>query len=232
MSKYCSDIADKYGIKIGRVNKLVSNLGNKRKYVAHYKNLQLYVSLGMKLSKVHKILKFKQSDWLKKFVDFNTDKRKYASNNFDKDFFKLMINSVFGKTMENLRKKICLELINNAKDYVRCVSRPSFVSQEIFSKNVVAVLRIKPVLTLNKPIYVGFSILQLSKLLMYEFYYKYIKNKFYAKLLFTDTDSLVYEIKRKDVYEDFYLDKDLFDLSDYPLTQSPLTQLIKKLLVK
>ena len=87
MSKYCSDIADKYGIKIGRVNKLVSNLGNKRKYVAHYKNLQLYVSLGMKLSKVHKILKFKQSDWLKKFVDFNTDKRKYASNNFDKDFF-------------------------------------------------------------------------------------------------------------------------------------------------
>ena len=143
-----------------------------------------------------------------------------------------MINSVFGKTMENLRKKICLELINNAKDYVRCVSRPSFVSQEIFSKNVVAVLRIKPVLTLNKPIYVGFSILQLSKSLMYEFYYKYIKNKFYAKLLFTDTDSLVYEIKRKDVYEDFYLDKDLFDLSDYPLTQSPLTQLIKKLLVK
>ena len=232
MSKYCSDIADKYGIKIGRVNKLVSNLGNKRKYVAHYKNLQLYVSLGIKLIKVHKILKFKQSDWLKKFVDFNTDKRKYASNNFDKDFFKLMINSVFGKTMENLRKKICLELINNAKDYVRCVSRPSFVSQEIFSKNVVAVLRIKPVLTLNKPIYVGFSILQLSKSLMYEFYYKYIKNKFYAKLLFTDTDSLVYEIKRKDVYEDFYLDKDLFDLSDYPLTQSPLTQLIKKLLVK
>ena len=128
-----------------------------------------------------------------------------------------MINSVFGKTMENLRKRICVELINNAKDYVRCVSRPRFVSQKIFSKNFVAAHRIKQVLTLNKPIFVGFSILELSKSLMYEFHYKYIKNKFDAKFLFTDTDSLVYEIKTEDVYEDFYLDKDLFDLSDYPL---------------
>ena len=79
LSKYCSDIADKYGIKIGGVNKLIPNLRNKEKYVAHYKNLQLYLSLGMKLSKIHRILKFKQCDWLKKFVDFNTDKRKKCS---------------------------------------------------------------------------------------------------------------------------------------------------------
>ena len=171
----------------------------------------------MKLSKVHRILKFKQSDWLKIFFDFNTDKRKNASNNFEKDFFKQMINSVFVKTMENLRKRICVELINNAKDYIRCVSRPSFVSQKIFSKNFVTGHRIKSVLTLNKPIYVGFSILELSKSLVYEFHYKYIKNKFDAKLLFTDMDSLVYEIKTEDVHEDFYLDKDLFDFSDYPL---------------
>ena len=128
-----------------------------------------------------------------------------------------MINSVFGKTMENLRKRICVELINNTKDYVKYVSRPSFVSQKIFSKNFVAVHRIKPVLTINKPIYVGFSILELSTSLMYDFHYKYIKNKFDAKLLFTDIDSLVYEIKTEDVYEDFYLDKDLFDFSDHPL---------------
>ena len=119
--------------------------------------------------------------------------------------------------MENLRKRICVELINNAKDYVKCVIRPSFVSQKIFNKNFVAVHKIKPVLTLSKPIYIGFSILELSKSLMYEFYFKYIKNKFDAKLLFTETDSLVYEIKTEDVYEDFYFDKDLFDLSDYPL---------------
>ena len=153
----------------------------------------------MKLIKVHRILKFKQLDWLKKIVDFSTDKRKNASNRFEKEFFKLMINSVFGKTMEKQRKRICVELINNAKDYVRCVSRPNFVSQKIFSKNFVAVHIIKPVLKLNKPIFVGFSILELSKSLMYEFHYKYIKNTFDARLLLTDTDSLAYEIKTKDV---------------------------------
>ena len=186
----------------------------------------------MKLSKGHRILKFKQFDWLKKFVDFNTDKRKNAANKFEESFFKLMINSVFGKTMENLRKRICVELINNAKDYFRCVSRPSFVSQKILSKNFVAVHRIKPILTLNKPIYVGFSILELRKSLMYEFHYKYIKNKFDAKLLFTDTDSLVYDIKTKDVYEDFYLDKDLFDLSDYPLHSKFFDPVNKKVIGK
>ena len=110
-----------------------------------------------------------------------------------------MINSIFGKKIENLRKRLRVELINNAKDYVRCVSRLCFVSQKIFSKNFVAVHRIKPVLTPNKPIYVGFSTLELSKLLMYEFHYKYVNNKFNTKLLFTDTDSLVHEIKTKDI---------------------------------
>ena len=152
------------------------------------------LSLGTKLTKVHGILKFKQSDWLKKCIDFNTDKRKNAANSFEKDLFKLMNNSVFGKTMEKLRKRISVKLVNNAKDYVKCISKPSFVSQKIFSKNI---LEIKPVLTLNKLIYVGFSILDLSKLLMYEFHYKYIKSKFDAKLLFTGIDSLVYEIKRR-----------------------------------
>ena len=99
--------------------------------------------------------------------------------------------------MENLRKRTSVKLVNNAKGYVKCISKQSFVSQKIFTKNIVAIHEIKPVLTLNKPIYVGFSILDLSKLLMYEFHYKYIKSKFDAKLLFTDTDSLVYEIKQK-----------------------------------
>ena len=175
------------------------------------------MSLGRKLTKVHRILKLKQSDWLKKYIDFNTDKSKNAANSFEKKNFKLMNNSVFGKTMENLRKRISVKLVNNAKDYVRYVSKPSFVSQKIFSKNFVAVREIRPVLTLNKPIYVGFSILDLSKLLMYEFHYKYIKSKSDTKLLFTDTDSLVYEIITEDVYEDFYQDKNLFNFSDYPL---------------
>ena len=159
---------------------------------------------------------------VKKYIHFNTEKRKNAANTFEKDVFKLRNNSVFGKTMENLQKKINVELINNAKDYIRCVSRPNFISQKIFNKNYVAVHKIKPVLTLNKPIYVGFSILDLSKLLMYGFHYKYAKNKFDAKLLFMIQTVLVYEIKTRDVYEDFYEDKDLFDFSDYPSDSTEL----------
>ena len=126
-----------------------------------------------------------------------------------------MKNSVFGKTMENLRKIISAKLINNSKEYVRCVSKQIFISQKIFSKNFVAIHQIKPVLILNKPIYVGFSTSDLSKLLMYKFYYEYIQYKFSTRLLFTDTDSLVYEIKKVDIYEDFYQDKDLFHFSEY-----------------
>ena len=120
LSKYCLNIGNEYGIKIGGVNKLVPNLGNKSKYVVHYKKFQSYLLLRMKLTKTHRILKFKQSGWLKKYIDFNTDKRKNAANSLEKDFFKLMNNSVFGKAMENLRKRISSKFVNNAKDYFKC----------------------------------------------------------------------------------------------------------------
>ena len=118
--------------------------------------------------------------------------------------------------MENLREIIKVRVVNNAKEYKKYISRPSFVSQKIFNKNFVVIHEIKSVLTLDKPIYVGLTILDLSKFLLYEFYYKYITSKYNANLLFTDTDSLVYEIETEDVYEDFYKDKNLFDFIDYP----------------
>ena len=102
LSDYCRKIDDKYGIKVDDVMKLITNLGNKTNYVVHYRNLQLYLSLGMKLTKTHRTLKFKQSDWMKKYIHFNTEKRTKAASSFEKDFFKLMIDSVYGKTMENL----------------------------------------------------------------------------------------------------------------------------------
>ena len=117
LSKYCKKVADKYRIKVGDVKKLISNLGNKTKYVLRYRNLQLYLSLGMKLTKIHKVLKFKQCDWIKRYIDFNTEKRRNAADSFEKDFFKLQINSAYGTAMENLRKRIKLRIVNNEKDF-------------------------------------------------------------------------------------------------------------------
>ena len=137
LSKYWKEIADRYKIKVGNVKKLISNLGNKTKYVLHYRNPQLYLSLGIKLTKIHGVLKFKQFDWMKNYIDFNTENRKNAANDFEKDFFKLVINSVYGKTMENLRKRINMRLVNNAKDFLKYSSRPTYVTHKIFGKDYV-----------------------------------------------------------------------------------------------
>ena len=106
LSDYCKNIADEYEIKVGDEKKLIPDLGSKTNYVVHYKNLQLYLSLGMKLTKIHRVLKSKQSDWMNKYIDFNTEKRTNAANSFEKDFFNLMINSAYVKTMKNFRKRM------------------------------------------------------------------------------------------------------------------------------
>ena len=159
LSKYCKKIADKYEIKVGDVKKLISNLGDKTNYVVHYRNLQLYVSLGIKLTKSHKVLKFKQSDGMKIYTDFNPKKGKNLLIVLKKNFFKLMINSAYGKTIENFLKRISVKVVNNGRNFLKHVSKPTFVSAKIFDKNYAAVHKIKPVLTLNKPIYVGFTVL-------------------------------------------------------------------------
>ena len=164
LSSYFSNIANEYGIKIGGVNKLVPNLGNKSEYVLHYINLQLYLPVGMKLTKVQKLLKFEEYDRLKKYSEKKREKKyrekkKNAANSFEKDFFKLMNNSVYGRTMENLRKRINVRLVNNTKHYKKYKSKPSFVSRKTFNQYFVAIHEIKPVLTLDKPVYVGFCVL-------------------------------------------------------------------------
>ena len=126
-----------------------------------------------------------------------------------------MINSVYEKTMENLRKRINARLINNAKDFLKYTSRPTYITHNIFGKDYAAIHEIKPVLILNKPIYVGFTVLELSKWLMYDFHYNFIKKNINAKLLFTDTGSLIYEIKSENAYKEFFKWKDLFDFSNY-----------------
>ena len=205
LSEYCKNISDKYNISTGLVQKLIPTLSNKKNYVLHYRNLQLYLSLRLKINKIHRVLEFKQSPWLKQYIDFNTEKRKNAKNDFEKDFFKLMNNSVFGKTMENIRKRVDVRLVTDENKLLKLASKPTYVSSKIFNENLVAVHKIKETLTLNRPAYVGMCILDLSKTLMYDFHYSYIKKNYgdKAKLLFTDTDSLTYEIEAEDVYKSF-----------------------------
>ena len=217
LSDYSREILGREGMTIGKVQKLNPNLKDKEKYVLHYQNLQLYLKLGLKLKKIHRALEFSQSKWLEPYIAFNTQKRAGAKNAFEKDFFKLMNNSVSGKTMENLRKRSNIQLVTNPEKMERLAARPTYISHKIFHENLVAVHSKKTKLLLNKPSYVGMCILELSKTLMYDFHYNYIKKKYpEAQLLFTDTDSLCYHIKTEDIYSDFFADRELFDNSDYP----------------
>ena len=202
------------------VKKLIPNLRNKTKYVIHYRNLIQCLKAGLKLTKIHKGIKFVESDWMKPYIEMNTNLRAMAKNNFEKDFFKLMNNSVFGKTMENIRNRVDVKLVNTKEKLRKLVAKPNLKSPpKIFSENLVSVHMRKTSLLMNKPVYLGMCILDLSKTIMYDFHYNYIKSKYAdkAKLLFTDTDSLMYEIETEDFYKDIAGDvKDKFDTSDYP----------------
>ena len=212
LSDYCLEIANAHNITTGTVKKLVPNLMNKNNYVIHYRNLQQCLELGMKLKKIHRILKFKQKDWMKPYIDFNTERRKEATNEADKNHFKLLNNAVYGKTMENMRKRIKIRVVKNAKDFIKYTSRPTCVNWKVFENNLAAIHEKKISLTLNKPIYVGFTVLELSKWEMYNFHYNFMKKKFKKfTLLFTDTDSLCCECN-KDPDEIMLKNKELFDL--------------------
>ena len=153
---------------------------------------------------------------MKPYIDFNTERRKEATNGADKNLFKLLNNSVYGKTMENMRKRFKIRKTTNEKDFLKYVSRPTYIGYRKFGKNLVAIHEKKELLTLNKPIYVGNAILELSKLAMYKFYYDFVKKKCKnRKLLFTNTDSLCIETE-EDFYEIMYENKELFDLSNFP----------------
>ena len=168
-------------LNVGNVDKLIPNLMNKERYV------------------LHRGITFVESPWLKKYIDLNTGLRAKATNTFEKDFFKLTNNSVFGKTMENIRNRVDIKLITNEKEANKLISKPNFNHRTIFTENVIAVHMKKTKVYYNKPLYLGMCILDLSKTLMYDFHYNYIKKKYGegASLLFTDTDSLAYEIKLK-----------------------------------
>ena len=195
--------------------KLTPNIRDKTKYVVHYRNLKLYVQLGLVITKVHLVLTFKQSPWLKAYIDFNTHHRSLSDNGFLRDFFKLMNNSVFGKTQENLRKRVQVDLITDTAVLRKLVAKPSFCRWIPITDCLTVVQCKVQTLVLNRPIYVGFTVLELST-------YNHMKVKYphadQLRLLFTDTDSLAYAVQTENIYGDTASDAATkYDFSEYPI---------------
>ena len=200
--------------------KLVLMLEDKEKYVTHYRNLQFYLRQGMRLKKVRRVIEFDQEPWMGPYIRKNTEFRKQAKNEFETDFFKLMNNSVFGKTMENLRNRVDVKIVGDwENDKIRkLLSSPSFDRFTIFGNDMVGIHMRKTKLVLKKPVYTGMTILENSKILMYDFYYNYLKARYAHKcgLVYTDTDSLILDIQTEDVYKDMKEHSWLYDTSNYP----------------
>ena len=194
------------------------NLNSKFKYVLHHRNLKQYLDLGLKLTNVHRVLQFEEEPWLAPFIELNTDMRKEATLKSDKaaqDQFKLMSNAVFGKTMENLEKRVNIEVITSSKIAKKRIAKPNFKRAKIFRHDLVGVDMIKTKIILNRPLQVGFAILDISKTLMYNFHYNICMKRFpSSKLLFTDTDSLAYVVDG-DVYDGMTTFQNEFDFSEY-----------------
>ena len=201
-------------MKIDKCKKLVCNLRNKKKYVVHIRSLKQALHYGLKLKNVHRIIEFNQESWLKPYIDMNTELRKIPKNDFEKDFFKLMNNAVFGKTMENVRKHRDIKLVTTSK----LVSEPNYHTMNYISEDLSIIEMKKTKVKMNKPIYLGLSILEISKLLLHEFLYDYITPKYgdNVKLCYMDTDSFIMNIKTEDFYKDIANDvKKRSDTSNY-----------------
>jgi len=220
LSEYSTSLLGKFAKNHVSGNKLCTTLTDKKNYIIDHRNLQYYIKMGMRVTKIHRGLKYDEKAWMKPWIEFNTTKRSQSKNAFEKDLFKLLNNSCFGKSMMDVRKfrnfnlyttfdKRCERKLDNfrTKNWNILIDSELLLVESYKSKTV-----------LNKPIYAGFSILELSKLPMYNFHYGYIKPKYgdKAKLLFTDTDSLTYHIKTDDMYSDLNENKSKwFDFSDY-----------------
>lgn len=199
-----------------KTKKLVYNLLDKKNYICNIRNLQYYLKNGVVLKKIHKIVKYKHSAWLKPYIDFNTNQRKNSKNDAEKDFWKLLNNSVYGKFLQNDRNHADITLTTDVKKYNKIANSKFFKNKIDINDDLKLLERFKSHVKLNKPIQVGAIILDYAKQIMYEHFYK-LKD-FYndkIKLLYMDTDSLIYHVQTDDVYEDIIKQKDLYDLSNY-----------------
>ena len=220
-------------MKVYKCKKLVCNLFNKKKYVVHINALKQALNHGLKLKKIHRVIEFNQEAWLKPYIDMNTELRKAAKNDFEKDLFKLMNNSVFGKTMENIRKHRDIKLATTDKKRSKLVSEQNYHTINLISEDLSIIKIEKTKVKMNKPIYLGLSILEISKILMYEFWYDYMKPKYNdnVKLCYMDVDSFIMNIKTNDFYKDISNDvENRFDTSNYEVNRPLPTGRNKKII--
>ena len=218
-------------MKIDKCKKLVCDLRNKKKYVVHIKSSKQALNHGLKLKRVHRIIEFSQKAWLKPYIDMKTELRKLAKDDFEKDLFKLMNNAVFGKTIENIRKHRDIKLVTTDKKRNKLVSESNYHTINYISEDLSIIEMNKTKVKMNKPIYLGLSILDISKILMYEFWYDCMKPKYgnRVKLCYMDTDSFVINIKTNDFYKDIADDVEKrFDTLNYERNSHGLQERIKK----
>ncbi|KYN07670.1 PREDICTED: uncharacterized protein LOC108779646 [Cyphomyrmex costatus] len=205
-----------------REDKLLATLYDKQRYVIHYRNLQQCTHHGLRVTKVHRVLQFTQSAWLRNYIELNTQFRTRAKNDFEKNLYKLMNNAIFGKTMENVRDRVDVKLVttwDGRYGAEAMIPKPNFHSRSIFAENLIAVELRKLEVKFDKPIYVGMCILDISKVCLYEFHHEYMVPTFNenCKIMYTDTDSLIYHVECDDVYAEMKRDIARFDTSDYPM---------------
>lgn len=215
LGEYQHEIIKLNNTKYNSCPKLVPHLYKHEKYCIHYRNLKFISELGVKLGKVHNIVRFRQKPWLKTYIDFNTVKRTQAKNEFEKDFFKLMNNAVFGKTMENVKNRMDLYITTSEDKAMKWFSKINFKDSKSYD-GLYLIEMYKKEIVYDKPIYVGTSILDLSKLHMMDFHYNVIQKEFENQynLIYSDTDSLVYNIYTNDLYKWIGEHKQYFDLSE------------------
>ena len=209
-------------MEINKCKKLVCNLFNKKKYVINVNSLKQALNHGLKLKKIHRIIEYDKKEWLKTYTDINTELKKEAKIDFEKDLFKLMNNSVFGKTMENIRNHKDIKLVTTDKKRNKLVSEPNYHTINLISEDLSIIEIKKTKVKMNKPIYLGLSILEISKTLLYEFWYDYTKPKYGndVKSCYMDTDSFIMNIKTNDFYEDIANDvENRFDTSNYEVNR-------------
>ena len=172
--------------------------------MVHIKLLQQALNHGLKFKKVHSVIQFDQSAWMKKYIMLNINLRKTSSTDWEKDYFKMMCNAVFGKTIQNVRSEKDIKLVTTDVQRNKLVSQPNFYSSKYFSKNLLAVEIRKIKVNMNKPVYLGMPILDVSKIPMYNFLYDYLKPRYKENinLFYMDTDSFIFNVKTEDWYKD------------------------------